>query len=166
MSKDAKITVAEIQKVLDAYESHLRKEVGPLPPELPLLLDLENRTNEEIVNMKLAIVINMGRLLSNSDPDDKKLSSLYNYLNSQDSISLDLNNRYASINGSLASPLEVLKHQRSPSATKFLENIMNLLTLGIYSKVSKGTFAFWKSHGEAAGEQINNLVEEAQKSRP
>jgi VPS inhibitor protein E len=53
-----------------------------------------------------------------------------------------------------------LKQHRQSS--KFLETILNVLSLGIYSKISKGTFAFWKSHGEV----LTNRVEEENNEMP
>ncbi|CAM2948943.1 hypothetical protein [Legionella worsleiensis] len=51
----------------------------------------------------------------------------------------------------------ILKNRRdSSNGIKFLEYIFHILTLGIYSKASKGTFAFWKAHGES----LTNCVEE------
>lgn len=40
----------------------------------------------------------------------------------------------------------------------FLEQIMHVLTLGVYSKVTKGTFQFWKSHGESFVDKENELL--------
>lgn len=40
---------------------------------------------------------------------------------------------------------------------QFLENIFHTLTLGIYSKLTKGTFQFWKSHGEALTDKLEDI---------
>lgn len=56
---------------------------------------------------------------------------------------------------------EILKSRRdSSSGMKFLEKVFNILTLGVYSKISKGTFAFWKSHGEAFAQKVSDSSEE------
>lgn len=47
-----------------------------------------------------------------------------------------------------------LKEHRESS--RFLETVLNMLSLGIYSKLSKGTFAFWKSHGEALVDKVED----------
>ncbi|WP_305884781.1 hypothetical protein [Legionella sp. 27cVA30] len=49
------------------------------------------------------------------------------------------------------------KHRGLPAEDRFLETILNIVTLGIYSKVTKGTFAFWKSHGQAMLEQVQEI---------
>lgn len=44
------------------------------------------------------------------------------------------------------------KHRDS---SRFLETVLNILSIGLYSKFSKGTFAFWKSHGEAMVDKLD-----------
>ncbi|KTD59142.1 hypothetical protein [Legionella shakespearei] len=51
---------------------------------------------------------------------------------------------------------ETLKNRRDSSAgARFLENILHVLTLTLYSVFSKGTASFWKSHGEALTDNID-----------
>lgn len=58
---------------------------------------------------------------------------------------------------------DVLAIRRNDSMAKvFLEGVLNVLTLGIYSKVSKGTFRFWQTHGEALGKQVQDEIRETQ----
>ncbi|KTC70200.1 VipE [Legionella birminghamensis] len=52
----------------------------------------------------------------------------------------------------------ILQTRRNSSIDQiFLEGLFNVLTLGIYSKISKGTFAFWKTHGEVVVEDIDEI---------
>jgi VPS inhibitor protein E len=51
---------------------------------------------------------------------------------------------------------ETLKSRRDSSAgARFLENILHVLTLTLYSLFSKGTASFWKSHGEVLTDAID-----------
>ena len=50
----------------------------------------------------------------------------------------------------------LLKDHRS--GTTFLENVLHVLSLGFYSKATKGTFAFWKSHGEVLTDNIEKEI--------
>ncbi|CAM4429190.1 MAG: hypothetical protein LEGION0403_FIIPPAGN_02197 [Legionella sp.] len=43
---------------------------------------------------------------------------------------------------------------RSHRAIRFFQDILNILSLGTYSKATKNTFAFWKSRGEALVDDI------------
>jgi hypothetical protein len=53
---------------------------------------------------------------------------------------------------------DVLKERRdSNKGVQFLENVLHVLSLGIYSKFTKGTFKFWQAHGEAFDENVNNI---------
>lgn len=47
-------------------------------------------------------------------------------------------------------------HRNSSVGGRFLENIFHIITLGIYSKLSKGSFSFWKTHGEVLCEQVEH----------
>lgn len=50
-----------------------------------------------------------------------------------------------------------LKPRRDASEnSKYLEYLFHIITLGFYSKYTKGTFAFWKSHGEALVDEMEN----------
>lgn len=53
---------------------------------------------------------------------------------------------------------ETLAAQRSGMGIKFLETLLHVLTAGLFAKYSKNTFAFWKSHGEALGDNIEQLT--------
>lgn len=44
---------------------------------------------------------------------------------------------------------EHLTEHRDKGFTRFLSNVLHILSLGLYSKYSKGTFKFWQSHGES-----------------
>lgn len=51
---------------------------------------------------------------------------------------------------------ETLKDRRDSSAgARFLENVLHILTLTLYSVFSKGTASFWKSHGEVLTDNID-----------
>lgn len=52
----------------------------------------------------------------------------------------------------------ILAEQRSGMGIKFLETLLHVLTAGLYAKYSKNTFAFWKSHGEALADNIEQLT--------
>ncbi|USQ15316.1 hypothetical protein J2N86_15250 (plasmid) [Legionella lytica] len=52
----------------------------------------------------------------------------------------------------------VLSEQRSGAGMRFLETVLHILTVGLYSKYTKNTFAFWKSHGEVLGDNIAHLT--------
>lgn len=57
---------------------------------------------------------------------------------------------------------EILKERSdSSNGARFLESIFHVITLGIYSKLTKGTFAFWKSHGEALTDNVEERVLES-----
>ncbi|MBN9227825.1 MULTISPECIES: hypothetical protein [Legionella] len=56
---------------------------------------------------------------------------------------------------------DTLRERRdSNKGVQFLENVLHVLSLGIYSKVTKGTFKFWQSHGEALSENIEEVSKE------
>ena len=58
---------------------------------------------------------------------------------------------------------DILNNRRdSSSGVKFLENIVHIVTLGLYSKATKGTFAFWKSHGEAVVDTVDEKTKDSQ----
>jgi hypothetical protein len=52
----------------------------------------------------------------------------------------------------------ILSDHRDPIGLRILANIGHVLTLGIVSKLTKGTFAFWKAHGEVVAEEIEEAV--------
>ncbi|MFT4058593.1 MAG: hypothetical protein QM652_03495 [Legionella sp.] len=54
-------------------------------------------------------------------------------------------------------PAELLTIQRSSIGIKFLENVLHVLTLGCYSRITKGTFVFWKTHGELTVDAIQEI---------
>lgn len=49
---------------------------------------------------------------------------------------------------------ETLKTHRTSKGILFLENVLHVLSAGLYSKLTKGTFQFWKSKGESFSEQV------------
>lgn len=55
---------------------------------------------------------------------------------------------------------DLLKEHRS--GIKFLENVLNALSFGFYSKATKGTFSFWKSHGEVLTDNIEKETKPTQ----
>jgi VPS inhibitor protein E len=53
---------------------------------------------------------------------------------------------------------KILTDHRSSSGARFFQDILNILSLGLYSKYTKGTFAFWKSRGEVLTENLGETL--------
>lgn len=90
---------------------------------------------------KYKIVEAMHRILINSDIDDEtKIENIKKILTEENKAILT-------------------SHRDSSIGEKFLEAVFHILTLGIYSKIDKGTFAFWKSHGEILVEDVTKAID-------
>jgi VPS inhibitor protein E len=68
--------------------------------------------------------------------------------------------RLAQFKGELTEKNKKLLSDRRDSnwGAWFLEQVFHVLTFGVYSKLTKGTFQFWKSHGEAFVENEHELL--------
>ncbi len=53
---------------------------------------------------------------------------------------------------------KIISAHRDSAGIRFLAKVAHILTFGIISKLTKGTFAFWKSHGEAFSEQAEEIT--------
>lgn len=53
---------------------------------------------------------------------------------------------------------EILSRNLDNSAMKFIKNILHALTAGLYSKLTKDTFQFWKTQGEIFTENVNDTM--------
>lgn len=53
---------------------------------------------------------------------------------------------------------EILSRNLDNSAMKFIKNILHVLTAGLYSKLTKDTFQFWKTQGEIFTENVNDTM--------
>ncbi len=94
----------------------------------------------DLVNKKLIIVDSMLNALKSSTVPDSKIR---------------IKNLEAILTKENKSILSCRRD--SSEGAKFLEGILNILIICVYSKISKGTFAFWKSHGEAVVDKIEAL---------
>lgn len=64
--------------------------------------------------------------------------------------------------------IATLKERRDSSlGALFVEQLLNILSLGLYSAISKGDFRFWKSHGHVFNNQVSQVLitEETQNAR-
>lgn len=52
---------------------------------------------------------------------------------------------------------EYLTEHRDKGFTRFLCNALHILSLGLYSRYSKGTFKFWQSHGESFVQNADHI---------
>lgn len=97
---------------------------------------------------------------SNTDVDimNKRwvVSSMKDVLNTEESSSTKIEK----LRKILAHPdnKKTLIAHRSSVATRFVQVILNILSLGFYSNITKGTFAFWKSHGEVLADNIDENI--------
>ncbi|HAU1296599.1 Dot/Icm T4SS effector VipE [Legionella pneumophila] len=98
-----------------------------------------------LVNKKHAIVTNMLAALTDSTAPNSttKIKNMEQILTEENKATLQ-------------------DRRDSFSGARFLESILHIISLGIYSKLTKGTFKFWKSHGEA----LSDNIEEVSKQQP
>lgn len=62
--------------------------------------------------------------------------------------------------------INTLTPQRNNSIfARFKESLMHIVTVGLVSKATKGTFTFWKSHGQAAVDQMKDIVDKTSLKR-
>ena len=63
----------------------------------------------------------------------------------------------------LSKERETLEKQRDSAAKRFLKGVAHILSGGIVSKLSKGSFCFWKSHGKVFAEKVSGISSKATK---
>jgi hypothetical protein len=105
---------------------------------------------------KYQIVTDMMTIL-NSDTNDatQKISAITNLLDEDYKTA----RVYEKSPGVYKSKKDILEDRRYDTmGAKFLENVLHVLTLGLYSKYSKGTFKFWKTHGQAVVDEITETA--------
>ncbi|KTD75199.1 hypothetical protein [Legionella waltersii] len=51
-----------------------------------------------------------------------------------------------------------LQEHRDSISTRFIASILHVLSLGLYSKFTKGTFAFWRSHGDIVCDKLEKAL--------
>lgn len=61
-------------------------------------------------------------------------------------------------NGYLTENKHILQKHRDSNCTRFFAGVLHALSVGIFSKLTKGTFAFWKSHGESFCDEIQHEI--------
>lgn len=91
----------------------------------------KNKINFDLLLQKRKIIVELKKSLNGDTPIKNFLVHL---------------NKKVEVNKNETNKDILLKH-RDSFAKRFLVAIGNLLTLGIPSKISKNSFAFWKSHG-------------------
>ncbi|WP_028388675.1 hypothetical protein [Legionella fairfieldensis] len=100
----------------------------------------------ELSEFKQSIVITLMDILHSSKNDDTKI------------IYVDLFLRTKSKEYGYMTPASILATHHSSVGMRFLESIFHILTLGVYSQITKGTFAFWRTDGEVAFNAIKVII--------
>ena len=122
---------------IDSNDKHKLNQLIQLCSKYKAHLKLSDGFKEEnnLTGKKYAIVTEMLKHLEAEDGND----------------TVKINNMGAVLTDSNKA---ILKAHRNPQGVKFLETILHVLTFGLYSKLSKGTFEFWKSHGDALVDKL------------
>lgn len=104
-------------------------------------LDKYNNNSDATLNEKRAVINHIIEILSAGNVEPKEKMQQFNrYV-------------FTENNG------EKLKPRRDGSDfAKTLEYLFHIITFGIYSKVSKNTFAFWRSHGAVVLDEIETIA--------
>ncbi len=121
----------QLVKLCVEYQQHLKKSTGEFDKEYIARDDLKAQPpHVNLALKKYNIVQEMMDKLK-----DVKFDSAQRIKNMSDLLSTE--NKQC-----------LQGHRNSSFGARFLENLLHIITLGIYSKASKNSFAFWKSHGE------------------
>lgn len=129
----------QLMKLCDDYKKHLKKSVGEYD------LTQKNPSPHDALTYQQAL---------------RKYQLVQQMIDTLMDIRFDSAQRIKNMSA-LLSPAnqDCLKGHRNASfGARFLEAILHIITLGIYSKVSKDSFAFWKSHGEVLCDSIESLT--------
>lgn len=156
----------------ETYKKYLSKEIVKLANTLPNdLLQLYRNNHEELDINKISAQIKSGKSLdctSQGIGNDEKHSSerypklyaavhKYNVVNDMTD-ALDAKNPIENMVKIMTDNKKILTDHRSSSGARFFQDILNILSLGLYSKYTKGTFAFWKSRGEVLTENLGEAL--------
>jgi hypothetical protein len=158
LPRNAYNDVNELQQLFAAYKTHLEKDERRFTTPSRANGCLARMNRFEQASLKKNIVIDLERIINRRDIEpSKKLIELKNFLNAP--ASQDENNICVSdTDNRLLSNGDVLKQHRSGAL--FLETLFHILTLVIYSKITKNSFAFWKSHGELVVDKITEITQD------
>ncbi|WP_131783464.1 hypothetical protein [Legionella gresilensis] len=113
---------------------------GEIPDCLPNKPSYEENKSLHAALRKYKIVAEMLKTLNNDSDENTKITSFKSVLTQEN--------------------IQTLSKRRGSSLGNFLENVFQALSLGVYSRFSKGTFQFWKSHG---GSFIDKVAEASNK---
>ncbi len=123
--------VKVLLKLCEDYKKHLDKAASTRKPD-------------ETIKAKLGVVTSMIETLKSTSyaTDELKLRNVKVFLMATDN-------------------KDTLKHRRDSSrSARFFESVMHVLSGGAISKSTKGTFKFWKSHGESLADKAEKVLKD------
>jgi hypothetical protein len=150
--------INKLKKIVIAYKAHLEEDaqrVKKIGVENYLLASMDRH---ELAQLKSQIVLDMEKIMERQDINSlQKLEELKKFLVS----GATKNGKAIIFSETKEQPLtnkSILKQHRS--GLLFLERILHVLSLGIYSKATKGTFQFWKSHGNVLANKMSHFTKD------
>jgi hypothetical protein len=169
--------VMRLKRECSKYLAHLESSINDLAKELPPQARERNTTEETIDVGRLISTKKQGMNLiwvtdkeSSSTHSNELYPALYIKLDKYEKVKdmldcLNKNNikndaKLEQFSEKLSASKVKLSENSDSAGIQFLKNVLHILSLGIYSKATKGTFAFWKTHGEA----FSDKAEEVQSS--
>lgn len=156
----------------ETYKNYLSKEIVKLANTLPndLLQHYRNNHEELDINM-ISTQIKSGKSLDctsqgigigekhSSECYPKFYAAVHKYNVVNDMIhALSAKNPIDNMVKIMTDNKKILTDHRSSSGARFFQDILNILSFGLYSKYTKGTFAFWKSRGEVLTDNLDETL--------